>query len=153
MPEIVAEDLIGPSDIEPVHEAGRRVEHRLAAEILPALELRGLGGVHRDECLHRVGVPGVHQRALGRPVVAERAVTGREFRHADVGGVANLAVALHGGLHGRGRRRIGIDGDGVFATERLFDDLGHRGSDLVAIGVDTGGRPADRLALRLRWLR
>src|SRR5207302_9681503 len=130
-----------------------RVEHRLSAEILPALELGGLWGVHRDEGLHRVGVPGVYQRALACPVVAERAVAGRVFRHADVGGVADLAIALHGRLHGRGRRRIGIDGDGIFATERRLDDLGHRGGDLVAIGVYTGDRPADRLALRLRRLR
>ena len=124
--------------------------HRLAAEILPALELVGLLGRRRHHRLHRIGVPGVHDLRLGRLVVLERADALLELGHADVGRVGDLALAIHHRLHGDRRRLVGLHRDGVFAAERLLDDLRHRGGDRVAVGAHLRRGPAQRLALLRR---
>ena len=111
------------------------------------LYLSALLGRRRHQRLHRIGVPGVHELRLGRLVVLEAADALLELGHADVGGVGDLAVAIHHRLHGDGGRRVGLHGDGVFAAERLLDDLRHRGGDRVAVGADLRRGPAQRLAL------
>ena len=147
MLEIVAEHLVDALQVQPVHEAGLRVEHRLAAEVLPALELVGVLGRRRHHRFHRIGVPGVHELGLGRLEVLEAADALVELGHADVGGVGDLAFAVHHRLHGDGRGGIRLHGDGVFAAQRLLDDLRHRGGDRVAVGTDLRRGPAQRLAL------
>ena len=46
-------------------------------------------------------------------------------------------------------RNVEQEEEGRYQTvaERLFDDVHHRGGDLVAIGVDAGGCPANRFPL------
>ena len=101
----------------------------------------------RHHRLHRIGVPGVHELRLGRLEVLEGADALLELRHADVGRVGDLALAIHHRLHGDRRRLVGLHGDGVFAAERLLDDLRHRGGDRVAVGAHLRRGPAQRLAL------
>ena len=145
--EVVAEHLVDAYEVQPVHEASVGVEDWLAAEVAPAFELVGIlrrDGHHR---LHRIGVPGVHElRHLGL-VVLEPADALMELAHADVGRVGDLSGAVHHRLHGNGGRGVRLDGDSVFAAERLLDDPAHQGGDLVAVRADRGGRPPHRLAL------
>ena len=80
-------------------------------------------------------------------VVLESADTLIELAHADVGRVGDLSGAVHHCLHGNGGRGIRLDGDSVFAAERLLEDLAHRGGDHVAVRADRGGS-AHRIGLR-----
>ena len=111
------------------------------------LYLLGVLGRGRHHRFHRIGVPGVHELRLDGLVVLEAADALAELGHADVGGVGDLALAVHHRLHGDGRVGVGLHGDGVFAAERLLDDLRHRGGDRVAVGADLRRGPAQRLAL------
>ena len=146
--ELVAERLEDPLEIEPVHEAGRGEEDRLAAEIAPGFELAGLRCMRGHERLHRVGVPGVDHLRLRGIVVFEASFALIDLGHPDVGRIADLRSAVHRCLHRAGRRRIGIDGNGVFSAECVLQNLDHLGRNLVAVRTRAGSRPADRFAFR-----
>src|SRR5438874_12955034 len=105
MLEIIAERLVGTAEVQPIHESSRCIEYWLAAEILPASVTVRILGSDCHERFHRIGVPRVHQEGLRWLVVPESTLTGVEFFHADIGRVADLAVAIHRRLHGGGGRR------------------------------------------------
>ena len=107
--EVVAEHPEDALEVQPVHESGRRVEHRLAAEILPAFEALSPLGRSDDHRLHRIGVPGVYDLGLQGLEVLEAFDTLVELAHADVGGVGDLAFPAHRRFHGDDRRRVGLD--------------------------------------------
>jgi hypothetical protein len=89
----------------------------------------------------------LHQPPLRGRIALERAVSRVNLRHPDVRRVADLSIAIHRGFHGTSRRRIGIDRNRVLAAERLLADLHHGSGDFIAVGIDAGRGPPDRLAV------
>ena len=99
--------------------------YQIAAQMTKIVE-EALGGQY-TVTVQPYASPTVAMKAVmdGNAEIAYTADIGMTQFHERIGGLGDLAVAVHHRLHGDGGRGIRLDRDGVLAAERLFDDLDH----------------------------